>query len=355
MAATETTQRAVGAHLVGGLKAPDARTAIRTAGRLLGRHLHAVTDGETGERSNWYWWQTGKLAAVDGIELAGTKQLGKVDNEEWPTEAPGLAVDESVRSLPDRCLGYADAAIASYQVLRELREENAIPSEVKFQVSLPTPYATVFVWVHEACQEQFYDVYADAMANEVRAIVEAVGADDLVIQYDVMVEIGVLLGQASTSSPLADRRLALDSLRRTLAAVPPGVERGVHLCYGDHKNQHFTVPEDLATCVEVANALAGTIDFVHMPADRNTGRSAGYFEPLRDLAPVERLALGVIDYEGDAARTQEIAEAAMAGGGGRPFAIATECGMARIGERGPDAPTLEQLMELHTRFAAPIR
>src|SRR2546421_5838220 len=71
----ETTQvgTAKGAHLVGGLKAPDAEAAMRTAGEILGRHLYAVTDGETGDRSQWIWWQIDKLTAVDGIELAGTK------------------------------------------------------------------------------------------------------------------------------------------------------------------------------------------------------------------------------------------------------------------------------------------
>jgi hypothetical protein len=37
------------------------------------------------------------------------------------------------------------------------------------------------------------------------------------------------------------------------------------------------------------------------------------------------------------------------------FAVATECGMARIDERGPGAPSLERLLELHAEVAAPIR
>jgi len=35
------------------------------------------------------------------------------------------------------------------------------------------------------------------------------------------------------------------------------------------------------------------------------------------------------------------------------FAVATECGMARIDERGPGAPSLERLLQLHARAAAP--
>jgi methionine synthase II (cobalamin-independent) len=133
------------------------------------------------------------------------------------------------------------------------------------------------------------------------------------------------------------------------------VERGIHLCYGDYKHRHFVVPDDLSLCVEVANGVGDAAHFVHMPADRETGRNPGYFEPLRQLSPGRRLALGVIDYEGDEHRTKELVEAAASGSGGLEFAVATECGMARIDERGPDGPSLERLLELHARFAAPIR
>jgi hypothetical protein len=128
----------------------------------------------------------------------------------------------------------------------------------------------------------------------------------------------------------------------------------VHLCYGDYKHRHFAVPKDLSLCVELANAVSDLTDFVHMPADRETGRDPGYYEPLRDL-DAGRLALGVIDYEGDAERTRELVGAATQGSGGIEFAVATECGMARIDERGPGAPSLEDLLRLHAAIAAPIR
>src|SRR3954451_14917297 len=58
-----------GAHLVGGLSAPDASTAMTTTAGALGRHLHRITDGETGPRSQWIWWQIDKLTAIDGITV----------------------------------------------------------------------------------------------------------------------------------------------------------------------------------------------------------------------------------------------------------------------------------------------
>ena len=63
----------------------------------------------------------------------------------------------------------------------------------------------------------------------------------------------------------------------------------------------------------------------------------------------------MVDYDGDSERTRALTEAATAGTGGMEFAVATECGMARITERGPGGPSLERLLELHAEVAAPIR
>jgi hypothetical protein len=334
------------------LKAPDAEAAMRTAGRILGRHLRAVTDGETGERNQWIGWQLGKLTSIDGIEIVGTK-ASVADNEEY-SGFPALAVEPAVGELPPRALGYADAAESSYLVFKRLREEGALPADVKFQVSVPTAYASVVAWVREEDQESFFPVYERAIAGEVDAIAGAVDPGDLVIQYDVAVEIGVLNGAFVAAGELGEKRFIIEALRRALATPEGDLERGVHLCYGDYKHRHFTVPRDLSLCVELANAVGDRADFVHMPADRETGRNPGYYEPLRDLRP-RRLALGVIDYEGDEQRTRELIDAAATGSGAAEFAVATECGMARIDERGTGGPPLERLLELHAMCASPIR
>lgn len=353
MAASEGVGAAVGVHLVGGLKAEDAETAMRTTARILGRHLRALTDGETGERSQWIWWQLGKLTAVDGIETAGTHGFEDSDNPDY-AEFPAVAVDASVTELPPRSLGYADAAESSYRIFHELREEGVVPEGVRFQASIPTPYASVVAWVREEDQQRFFPTYADAIAGEVAEITRVVPADELTIQYDVAVEIGVLTGNFAAPGELAEKRFVIDALRDILARTPGDCERGVHLCYGDYKHRHFAVPQDLSLCVELANAVSDSVDFVHMPADRETGRDPAYFAPLKSLV-ARRLALGVIDYEGDGERTRELVQAAATGGGGVEFAVATECGMARIDERGPGGPSLERLLELHAESAAPLR
>jgi hypothetical protein len=351
--ATEQVDSAVGAHLVGGLKAPDAETAMSTAGAILGRHLYAVTDGETGERDQWIGWQLGKLTSIEGIDVVGTKDTSAKDNPEY-SGFPAVAVDPAVTELPAGSLGYAQAAESSYPIFKMLRREGELPDGVKFQVSVPTAYASVVAWIREEDQEGFFGVYESTMANEVEQIASVVDHRDLVIQYDVAVEIGALSGAFAAAGELGDKRFIVDALERALATPAGDVERGLHLCYGDYKHRHFTVPQDLSLCVELANAAGDRADFVHMPADRDTGRDPAYYEPLRDLAGC-RLALGVIDYEGDEQRTRELVEAAAAGSGGMEFAVATECGMARIDERGPGSPSLERLLELHAMCSSPIR
>jgi len=349
---TQQMTTAVGAHLVGGLKAPDAESAMRTTAEILGRHVRALTDGETGDRNQWIFWQLNKLTAVDGIDMAGTHTNAGADNQDY-AEFPALTVDSAVQTLPPRSLGYADAAEASYAIFKRLRDEGVVAADVKFQVSIPTPYATVVAWVRPEDQERFLPIYADAIADEIKAIADVVG-DHLVIQYDVAVEFGALTGNFTAAGDLGQPEMVFETLRDAVRRTPDGVERGIHLCYGDYKHRHFTVPQDLSLCVQVANAVGDGADFVHMPVDRDTGRDPAYFEALKDLR-ARRLALGVIDYEGDAARTHELAEAASKGSGGLEFAVATECGMARIDERGPGGPSLEDLLELHAQTAAPIR
>ncbi len=348
---TQQTNTAVGAHLVGGLHAPDAETAMMTAAGTLGHHLHALPDGETGDRSQWILWQIDKLTAIDGFEMVGFDGVTGASNQDY-AEFPSIAVDASVTTVSPTALGYSDAAKESYAVFRRLREQGTIPAEVKFQVSVPTPFATVIAWIRPQDQERFFPIYADAIAAEIAEIARTVG-DDLLLQHDVAVEVGALTGNFTTVDRFRDKQVVIDTLRDAMGRVPTGVEQGVHLCYGDYKHRHFAIPENLGLCVELANAVGDAAAFVHMPVDRDTGRDPAYFEPLRGLS-AKRLALGVIDYEGDVHRTQELIAAADAGSGGVQFAVATECGMARIADR-PGGPSLERLLELHAEVAAAVR
>ena len=342
-----------GAHLVGGLAAPTATAAMSTTAEILGGHLSRMTDGETGARSQWIWWQIDKLLAVPGIEMGAPQVNPETGNPDYAV-FPGLNVDPGV-SIASGALGYAEVAIESYADFVRLRSSGVVPAGVRFQVSIPTPYAVVVAWANTASQAHLWEPFRSALFEEVRTIQATIPGEDLAIQWDVAVEIGVLEGVFSPIPALRSKDRIVDELVAALEIVRPPAQRGLHLCYGDYKHRHFVAPSDLSLLVEVANAVAArtTFDFLHLPVDRDNGRSPAYFAPLRDLdAGAAELSLGVIDYENDTARIDELVRAADSAG--RRYSVSTECGMARLGERG-EAVTLTDLLAQHARVAEPIR
>ena len=342
-----------GAHLVGGIAATSAAEAMTITANALGAHLHRLSDGETGARSQWIWWQIDKLTALEGIAVGEPQVNPDTGNPDYSV-FPGLAVEAGIE-IPVGSLGYRDAAIASYADFRRLRGEGVIPSGVRFQVSVPTPFAVVVAWSAGESQRRLWQPFRDALFGEVAAIQATNPAPDLAIQWDVAVEVGALEGIFTPVDELRSFERIVDELAACLEQVAPPVQRGLHFCYGDYKHRHFKAPTDLGLLVRLANAVAAVtpFDFVHMPVDRDNGRDPDYFRALPDLtAGGAELALGVVDYEGDPARIDELVLAASTAG--IPFSVATECGLARIGERG-EAVTLEHLLRQHARVASPVR
>jgi hypothetical protein len=342
-----------GAHLVGGLAAPTATDAMTTTASILGRHLARITDGETGARSQWIWWQIDKLVALPGIRMGQPQVNPETGNPDYSV-FPGLEVEEGV-SIPDGALGYADAAIESYREFARLRTDGVVPAAVRFQVSVPTPFAVVVAWATPESQPHLWEPFKQALFREVAAIQVAIPAEDLAIQWDVAVEVGVLEGVFKPIPELASFDRIVAELVACIETVRPPAQRGLHFCYGDYKHRHFVPPTDLGLLVRIANAVTGVVpvDFIHMPVDRENGVAPSYFAPLSDLATGDaELALGVIDYENDPERIDQLVRAAESAG--RPFAVATECGMARLGERG-ESVSLEDLLRQHARVAEPVR
>jgi methionine synthase II (cobalamin-independent) len=261
---------------------------------------------------------------------------------------PGLIVRDDAVIEPS-ALGYSDAAIASYEVFRQLRSEGVIPAGVRFQVSLPTPYAVAIAWGALGSQEAFLRAYKPALFGELATIMAAIPGRDLIIQWDVAVEIGALEGAFVVDGDLGTfARIAAelrDCLEHSAQDSAEPAEIGLHLCYGDYQHRHFAVPSDLGLLVQIANAV-GPVDFVHFPVDRQTGLDGAYFTPLRQLSFETIISLGVIDYEQEPGRTDALVAAARSGGS--DFLVATECGMGRVGERG-EAVSVEQLLADHAR------
>ena len=330
----------VGVHLVGSVPLGSAEEVFRSVAGTIGDRLRRLPDGETGARSDWIVWQYPLFSSRPQFEMGPP---GESSYRALPQLRLRSGVDTSGLAFEE--LGYASAAIASYDTFARLKREGAIPAGCRFLVSLPTPLAPVSAFVALEDQAELEPVYEAQMQAEVERILAAIPADQLAIQWDARYEFAMLEGAIEVwfddvQAGIVERLLRLGNL------VPAGVELGYHLCYGDDESGHFAEPEDAAKLVAVANALAGP-DWIHLPvpAEREDDR---YFAPLGELRlpATTELYLGLI-HAGDADGSRRRIAAAREHVQG--FGIATECGWGRGG-----AAAVAGLLELHRELSAPL-
>jgi hypothetical protein len=353
-------------HLVGSVPLADAEAVFRAVGYALGEHVHGIPDGETGERSGWIGWQLKVFMANPALELVSNAAPGETDQDvvqrtvlgRGPQGAQGpeayafmphLRLRGEHGPLRFEKLGYADAALQSYQAFARLKADGAVPEDVRFQVSLPTPLAPL-TWIDPADVPEVAPAYQQAFLRELHQILDGIPHDQLEIQWDVATEVALWEGAFPSGRPMEDvRRELLEHLLFIGNEVPADVPLGYHLCYGDLAHRHFKEPEDLSTLVEIANQIfAGVrrpIQWIHMPVPRDRSDDA-YFEPLRELRlpPGCRLYLGLVHYtDGVEGGRRRLAAAAKYV---QDFGVATECG---FGRRPPE--TIPALLKLHAELA----
>jgi hypothetical protein len=314
-------------HLVGSIALDSVEEVFRTAGTVLGRRLRRIPDGEPGGRRLWISWQYPFLRSLPFLKAVSQPN---VTSGFLPLEL-AEGVDTSGIRFPE--LGYAREARASYQDFLTARNDGYLPAGVRFQVSLPTPFAVVnpFIAAKDAAAVEM--PYETAMLREVEAVCRSIPHDSLAIQWDICIEMVMWDGGWQFSrNPFQDLRAELMArIERLAAAVPADVELGFHLCYGDWEARHFVEPQDARKLTEFANMLNGAvkrpITYVHMPVPINRSDDA-YFEPLRglQLSPETEIYLGLVHSDGLDATRNRIAAAAKYV---PEFGIATECGMAR--------------------------
>jgi hypothetical protein len=256
--------------------------------------------------------------------------------------ADGMSFDE---------LGYASAAMSSYAIFARLRDEGVIPAHCRFLVSLPTPLAPVSAFVALEHQADLEPIYEAQMAREVERILDAIPHADLAIQWDARYEFAMLDGAIAVW--FGDARAAiLERLLRLGRHVPPDVELGYHLCYGDEEHGHFSEPQDSKDLVAVTNALGDGLErplnWIHMPVPQSRD-DEGWFSPLGDLRlpPETELYLGLLhpaDRDEGALRRIEAARRCVP-----QFGVGTECGWGRGTAEG-----VMGLLELHRGASAPL-
>lgn len=356
--------------LVGSVPGNDAEEVMRFCAKELGNNLGFFPDGETGKRRVWINY----LAATtynDNEALETVNQPEPV-NPEDPDEWRGpedywvpkgyhdhwqFRIKEGKQVHFDK-LGYASEAISSYQVFCKLREEGLISSEQRFMVAMPMCESAVRPFLGKAGEKDYQEIsgaYIEAMSREIPAMLEVIPATDLVVQFDICMEMLAVDCNDNNSQlfPWVPEGEAMERYTQTVKTyagfVPEEVLLGLHFCYGDLGHKHFIEPENLANCTRIATESARVIerpiDFCHIPVPRECHDDA-YFEPLSGWpADAGKVFLGLLHHTGGVDATRQRLETAKRYASG--FGIATECG---FGRRAKD--TLPELMRIHREAAA---
>jgi hypothetical protein len=323
----------IGVHLIGSVPLRDAETVFRNVAGELGPWLTRIPDGETGMRHRWIWWQREMLLSHPAMERDPDTppfELRQWDGAlirttDWLRFKPG--VDPASVAFET---GYAAAARESYAVFRRLREAGEIPAGVRFQVCLPTPMASGYMYVSPAALAAYLPVYERALLAALGEICATIPHAELSIQWDVCQEV-LVFEHYFPHRPDGYKDDVFKELARLGDAVPAGVECGYHLCYGSPRDEHLVMPKNAAILVEIANGVASRLrrrlDFLHLPVPADRSDEA-YFAPLRDLRlPHEtQLYLGLIHHDDEAGDRARLAAARKVV---PRFGIATECGWGR--------------------------
>jgi SAM-dependent methyltransferase len=336
----------LGVHLAGSLPLGSAGEVFRTVAGALGDRLRRIPDGETGARADWIVWQYPVLSARPEFEI-GPPLL------DFYRPLPRLKLREGADAgaLRFESLGYAAAARASYREFATLKRDRVIPRGCRFQVCLPTPLAPISAFVALEDQAAVERPYEERMMAELEELLDDIPADQLAIQWDTNFEFGMLEGVFPVW--FGDVKAGvLERLLRISRRVPPRVELGFHLCYGDSQQGFHREPASMGRLVEIANALSVSLDrplsWVHMPTSRER-TDAEFYAALEDLRlrPETELYLGLLYPEDGAEGAAARIAAARAFVG--EFGVATECGWGRR-PRG----MVDELLRLHVQCSRPV-
>jgi hypothetical protein len=331
--------------LVGSVPLNTAQDVFLKVADRVGTLIRRIPDGETGARLNWIVWQGDRFSHVPGLELQGERQMPS-ENKARPQFGPKSEARPS--DLAFGSLGYSESAIASYKIFRTLGDDGKIPSGVRFQVSLPTPFSVVYHFCVASARRAIWPYYENRMQAEIAEIVEHIPHRDLAIQWDVCTEIVRVMQDPQLSREYTTEEL-LRGVVRVGEAVPSEAELGIHLCYGDLGHKHTVEPRNMDLLVTISNWLAREIrrpiTWIHMPVPRDRHDDL-YFAALRNikLDPKTELYLGLIHYT-DGIKGAKVRLAA-ASRVVSDFGVATECGFGRR-----DPKTVDSLLALHRAVA----
>jgi hypothetical protein len=171
-------------HFVGSIALDGPREVFATAGRILGRRLKRIPDGEPGARIGWVQFQW-PLFRNHGAFVEDRS----IDPRTKPVGIASLRIADglSPSDIHFGELGYAREARASYLDFVAAKRAGYLAPSVKFQVALPTPRAIVSA-AFGPDAPIVLPIYEQAMFREVMDICNSIPREELCVQWDVWLE-----------------------------------------------------------------------------------------------------------------------------------------------------------------------
>jgi hypothetical protein len=355
--------------LVGSVARPEdgwsVEDVFRNCAKAIGTQVTMLPDGEIGDR---YFW-INYVALRTYAEHPDMVTLSRHTVDNWKPNAYEdhwlFTIKPGVKKIDFPKIGYAGEAKKSYAIFKRLRDQGVIPKGVRFMVAIPLIESATRPFIDTAEHfEMLWNGYGNAIAREVKDIVDSIPHQDLAIQWDICVEVAAVEGLEGFTNQMS--YLNVDPMRRYCDAlawlckdIAPDVWLGLHICYGSltHKSGessdvgHFCEIKDLNVSVDMANqgarATGRSVEFLQMSVQLSNGFKDSYYEPLKRLdVPGAHTYLGVIHLHDGIEGA--LKRAAIARKYLPVFGISTQCGWGRR----PLDQKIEDLLKLHSDIAA---
>jgi len=238
-------------HLVGAWPGLSGAHAMDIALTRLGPHLLRMTDGETGERSQWVLPTMDWLRANPDVELVSDGDYSDYEHGTRYVVRDGHTLDPANIEL-----GYHRFFQRSYRAFRELRERHGQP-DISFQVGCPAPVdLAVDSFGFEAAQQDhaLAQAYAAATLREIAAI-QAEAGDDVIFQIETVVSMVAVARTPEAHQAEVAQQMA-GAITFMVAMAPEGTRFGAHLCLGDFHHRALAEMGSARPLVTLANTLA---------------------------------------------------------------------------------------------------
>ncbi len=232
---------------VGNLPLDTARQNMATAGARLGSLTPGVPDGEVMDRRMWIaalaWRVFDSHPDIETLQRPRSVGGAERIQPQSPDEMWRFKVKDGVERVAwaptGWRLGYGKDAINSYAIFDGLKKQGIVPADARFQVSIPLADSAIDAFFHNPADwPKVKPGYQDAVAAEIKKMLEYIPAEDLLIQWDACMELVDVESPMPWAPQDGDAAFArhVAPAAAVSAAVPEPVGLGYHLCYGIFRN-----------------------------------------------------------------------------------------------------------------------